>query len=244
MFLNKKIEIILPLYNEQETIHSTLEEVKLFSNSHPYFYFTFIDDGSADETPVILRNEIKNHNRIKYIITNKNQGKAITLKLGVLSSEADYIIFTDGDLAYSLTYLIQISEQLEESDVVIGNRNLGISRKNSIRLGRIISGEIFNFLVRIILGMKYTDTQAGIKGFRKESALQLFNLQTVENFAFDAELLFIAKTKRYKVYQIPVIVDQKHFKKESSLNLVNDSVKMFFSIMKVFFNAKMGKYSG
>lgn len=239
----EKLEVILPVYNESACISKTIEEVKAFSLSHPEFYFTFFDDGSTDETPSILKERLQNEKRINYVLSGKNQGKALAIKTGILLSKAEYVIFTDGDLAYSLDYLHTIKQKLNDYDIIIGNRNLG-KGENKRSYIRMITGESFNFLTQILLRLHYSDTQAGLKGFSRNAIVNLLALQTVTNFAFDAELLYLARLKGLKVGEIPVAVSTTHAAKTSSVDVFKDSLKMLFSLLKIVTNSRLGRYNG
>lgn len=235
-----KTTVIIPVFNECETITRTLSAVCDFAKANPDYYFLFVNDGSKDNTAEIIRNNIIGIPNISFLDLKKNKGKATALKSAVDILDTDYICFTDGDLAYSLNHLFLLVEALENNEVVIGNRNLG--EKNIRNIKRIIAGEAFNRMVRVILNLNITDTQAGIKGFRKEAAKELFTLNRIKNFAFDAELLYVAKLKGYRIGQIPAKVNEFHQKRPSTVKVFYHSPIMFVSLFKIIFNRIIGRY--
>jgi len=84
--------------------------------------------------------------------------------------------------------------------------------------------------------------QAGIKGFRKEVAIDLFSKQSINRFAFDVELLYLAQKKGYTIGEIPAIVSEIHLYKSSKVNLVRDSVKMIMNLIQIKYNDISGLY--
>ncbi len=113
-------------------------------------------------------------------------------------------------------------------------RNLTLLRK--------IAGQIFNLISRSILNLQYKDMQAGLKGFKKKPAQQIFKRQTLTGFSFDAEILFIAKKHGYTIGEIPARVSQQHLYKVSQVNIFKDSLKMLGCLLKIRLNDRAGYY--
>jgi dolichyl-phosphate beta-glucosyltransferase len=236
-----KVSVILPVYNESGIIHRTVSAVIDFAAQNPQYYFLFVNDASVDETGSLIKAKIKGIPNIALIESPQNLGKAGALKLGLQQTDTDYICFTDGDLAYSLDHLYKLVESLESHEVAIGNRNLSENHLRNVK--RVVAGEAFNRLVRILLSLPITDTQAGIKGFRKDAARKLFGLHLINDFAFDAELLYIAKLKGYRIGQIPATVDVDHQHLPSTVKIMSHSPGMLFSLFRILFYRISGKYA-
>ncbi|MEG4943663.1 glycosyltransferase [Microcoleus sp. F4-D5] len=192
-----KIAVILPVYNEAKCIAQTFDRILEFSQKNHAYNFIIVNDGSTDNTLQILENQLKNFptHHIKLISYSHRQGKGYAVKKGSECVDADCICFMDGDLAYSLEHLELLVKKLKEFDVVIGCRNLERENFRNLTLLRKISGKIFNFISGKILDLPYRDMQAGLKGFNKIPAREIFKNQTLTGFCFDAELLFLAKKK-------------------------------------------------
>ncbi|MEY3866230.1 MAG: hypothetical protein RLZZ338_121 [Cyanobacteriota bacterium] len=239
-----KIAILLPVYNEAKCIENTFDEIFLFCQKNPQYHFFFVNDGSTDQTKEILERKINavTYHPIDIISYPYRQGKGGAIQKAALQLDADYICFMDGDLAYSLEHLKMLISALEIYDMVIGCRNLDRANFRNLTLTRKILGKGFNWLTRKILNLRYKDMQAGLKGFRKEVAKELFIRQTITGFSFDAELIYLAKKKGYSIGEIPARVAEDHISKKSTVNLIKDSIKMFGCLLKIRYNDLMKYY--
>lgn len=237
----KRISIIVPVYNEAQCIVNTFASIVRFAIKKPWYNFIFVDDGSTDETRELLETQIQrlNNSQVSFISYENHRGKGYAVKTGVLYANGDYTCFIDGDLAYSLDHLDLIIAKLAEFDVVIGCRNLTPERSNGFSVLRIFAGKMFNLISRSLLNLKYTDMQAGIKGFNKSVAKDLFKTQILPGFAFDVELLYLAKKKGYSISEIPVIVCKKHLHKKSKVKLFQHSIGMLLDLLQILYNDKI-----
>ncbi|MBW4592571.1 MAG: glycosyltransferase [Brasilonema angustatum HA4187-MV1] len=231
------ISIIVPVYNEAQCIVSTFSSVLQFAVNKPWYDFIFVDDGSTDRTREILESQITlfNSKQISLLSYKAHRGKGYAVKTGVLYANSDYICFFDGDLAYSLDYLDLMVAKLADFDIVIGCRNLTPEKNNGFNFRRILAGRIFNLISRSLLNLNFTDMQAGIKGFDRYAAKDLFKTQIIPGFAFDVELLYLAKKKRYTIGEIPVVVSKKHLHKKSQVKLLKHSIEMFFDLLQIVY---------
>jgi dolichyl-phosphate beta-glucosyltransferase len=239
-----KIAVILPVYNEANCIEQTFDTILEFTQKNHAYNFIIVNDGSTDNTLQILENKLKGFptGHINLISYSNRQGKGYAVKKGCEDADADCICFMDGDLAYSLEHLEPLVEKLEKFDVVIGCRNLDRENFRNLTLLRKIAGKIFNFISRVILNLKYKDMQAGLKGFNKIPAQEIFKRQTLTGFSFDAELLFLAQKKGYTIGEIPAKISQQHLYKLSQVNILKDSLKMLSCLFKIRYNDRAGYY--
>lgn len=239
------LSVILPVYNESECINSTFESVLEYSKSHPFYQFIFVNDGSTDDTQHILEKKIaetgKDHH-IYLISYEHNQGKGYAIKKGVESSFGDYICFIDSDLAYSLSHVDFLADKLESFDVVIGCRNKISDNFKRVKPLRLLAGKLFNWMTQGILSLKFSDVQAGLKGFRRHVALALFEKQTIKRFCFDVEIIYLAQKMGYTIGEIPALVSSTHLSKISKVNLFKDSLRMFQSLIQIKINDNLGLY--
>ncbi|MBR8838731.1 MAG: glycosyltransferase [Stigonema ocellatum SAG 48.90 = DSM 106950] len=240
----RKVSVILPVYNEAKCIEKTLKSIFRFAKNRPNFNFIFVNDGSTDKTKEILSKKLESAKttNVKFISYEFNKGKGYAVKTGVKYADGDYICYMDSDLAYSLEHLDIIVEKLEYFDIVIGCRNLASSHIKGLSLMRKIAGKVFNLLSRIILDLPFSDMQAGIKGFKKDVAKELFKRQQIRGFSFDVELIYVAYKEGYDIGEIPVRVSAQHLYKKSKVNLFEDSIKMFFNLLQIRYKYMKGRY--
>lgn len=240
------ISVVLPAYNEQQMIGRTFAAVMDFARRHRVYEFIFVDDGSTDQTAAILRKLIakSESDQIRLVSLKQNMGKGGAMKRGFEDARGKLVIFTDGDLAYSLDHLPRMAGQLDEFDMVIGSRQLDQAdhQNNRRPLARTVLGEGFNSLARFIMGLPYRDTQAGLKGFRREAASLLFPRTRVMRYCTDVELLFLAHKLGLRVGEMPARVDPSHAAKPTSMNLFGDPPRMFADMMRIRWNSVRGRY--
>ena len=235
-----EISIIIPAYNETKRIKNTLESVIRFLDVYHkiiLYEIIIVDDGSKDNTI----NLIPKNKHIILLKNEINRGKGFSIKKGVLLAKYDFILFMDSDLATPLQELDNLYTYiLEGYDMAIASRNL----KNSNIVVkqpkyRQFAGKFFPFLVNIIAGLKFKDTQCGFKLMKAEPAKKIFSTMMINRFAFDVEMLYLAKKYGYKVVEVPVTwVDQKG----STVNFLRDSWRMLRDLFKIRLNNILGKY--
>ena len=191
----------------------------------------FVDDGSKDNTLKIAA-EFSGEN-IKIIPHKKNTGKGGAVKTGMLAACGDVIFFTDCDLAYGLDVIkdgYEIFEKNKEADLVIGSRRKHKDGYASYTLLRKIMSHVFMFVLKIYGGVKQSDSQSGMKGFRKDAAKKIFGLCETAGMLFDFEVLLIANKLGLKIEEMPVKIINHG---ESKVKVVKDSIKMLKEISRI-----------
>lgn len=241
-----RVQVVLPFYNEASLIRGTFTEVERFGMAHPEYAFLFVDDGSSDDTAGTVRMLISEselpESRLRLISYAPNRGKGWAVRAGVEGATAEVVLFTDGDLAYSMEHLPRLVSALERADVAIGSRSLvEKGERNTTRMRRVM-GWTFNKCARLILGLRHKDTQAGLKGFRIGAARAIFGRQRLGGFAFDVELCYLARRLGYRVAEVPAHVSEGHSYKVSKVNLIKDPIRMFGALLDVRRNALLGRY--
>lgn len=225
-----QLSIVIPAYNEQaRLVQTVLETINWCTTQDLNFEVIIADDGSQDETLALARLFEESDVRIRALAC-PHLGKGSAVRLGVLNAKGRYVLFMDADGATPLTEVPKLLASLGEGhDVVIGSRVGQHPDKVQVRtpLHRRIIGRIFAFFVNLFAVEGIADTQCGFKMFRREAALAIFSRQKILGFAFDVEILFIAKRLSLKIAEIPVNwVAQPG----SRVNLVIDSIKMLRDI--------------
>ena len=250
------LTLVIPTYNEEKRMPSTLETVVSYLAKQEYTSeILIVDDGSSDATRQVVTSFIAQHQdqgppRV-HLIENDHRGKGYTVRTGMLRGTGKYILFTDADLATPISEVGKMIGSLETgADVAIGTREgIGASRLDE-PFHRHVMGRIFNLMVRLISGLQFQDTQCGFKGFRREAAHDLFgrvqlygaDAKQIKGGAvtgFDVEVLYLALQAGYRIEEIPV---RWQYGAESKVNPLLDSARMFRDVLKVRWMAVRGVY--
>jgi glycosyltransferase involved in cell wall biosynthesis len=217
--------VILPLHNEATKSKHLCRELTKACRKFTKVTFMVVDDGSTDGTAAVLRQGLKGLDQVRVMAFPENGGKGRVVRLAFSRAKHDFLIFMDGDLAYSFDHLKPMLVALKKADVVIGSRSMIPQPQGGLPARRAFLGWAFNRLACLIFGFDYPDTQAGLKGFTHAAAQKIFSRQRIDDFAFDAELLYLARKLHLKVVQIPAEVCGTHTYKTSKVKLFKDSLR-------------------
>ena len=239
-----ELSLIVPAYNEEALIVSTLDGLAAYLSTRPETYeLIVVDDGSEDKTSRCIQ-DWKETNRadLHLLINERNMGKGFSIRRAVMESRGRFIIFIDADLPYELHAIDGFLSALRSGhDLAIGSRVLPGSEVKGVPILRYISGQIFSWMVQAVLFQGLPDTQCGFKSFRSEAAREIFRRLTISGFGFDVEMLFVARKLRLAIQPVPVqMIDHRH---RSRVRLVVDSFKMFANLFMVRWNNLQGKYN-
>ncbi|HJY98698.1 MAG TPA: dolichyl-phosphate beta-glucosyltransferase [Patescibacteria group bacterium] len=241
MSKNIHLTVLIPCYNEAKVIKENLTEISEFLSSKNYEWeLLVVDDGSRDNSVKKVL-ELKNP-KIKLVSYKINRGKGGALKEGIAKSSGRYIIFMDADLSVPVETIDAVLDKLEEgkSDVVIGTRKIK-SAKVLVHQPwlRENLGKGFTFITRIITGVKISDFTCGFKGFSGVSAKKIFSNSLLTRWAYDAEILYLAKKFGYKIFEVPVTWTNR---KDTRVKLWNAVVTSFTDLIRIKLNDWSGKY--
>jgi dolichyl-phosphate beta-glucosyltransferase len=233
------LTVVVPAYNEAGRIEKSLGEIRRYIASKPFpIELVVVDDGSTDQTVDI----VSRHPDIRLLSNGRNRGKGFTVRHGALEARGKYTLFTDADLSAPIDEADHLIKALESTgaDAAIGSRAL---RRELIGVHqpwrRELAGRVFNLLVRLFTGLKLHDTQCGFKLFRRETTRRAFELQRVEGFGFDPELLFLIERLGGKVVEVPVRWNDNPATKVCFLR---DSVGMFWDLVALRWRWRRGQY--
>ena len=236
------VSIVVPAFNEAARIGDSIRKITEFIRQSPLsFELIVVDDGSSDDTVAIINPfSIKG---LRLIRNHQNRGKGYTVRKGVLAATGKYVLFTDADLSApidEMTKLLDVALN-EDADVVIGSRAVDRSyiEKHQTRF-RELGGIVFNRMVRVFLGLDLHDTQCGFKLFHREKSRLIFEKQTTNGFGFDPELLFLARLHGLRIRETPV---RWSHAEGSKVRFLRDSSRMFLDLVRIRWNALMGRYS-
>lgn len=200
------LSVIIPAYNEEKRLAVSLPIIAAYLKAQPFTTeLVIVDDGSSDNTDTVARSF--QHEISTTVLRNEpNRGKGGAIRRGVLAANGKFRLFTDADLSAPIAELDKLWPHAEAGyDVVIGSRalpesNLAVRQPAS----RELAGRIFNAAVQTLLVPGILDTQCGFKLFSARAADSIFNQQTLSGFAFDVEILMLARKLGYKIREVPV----------------------------------------
>ena len=235
MEIGKSISIVIPAYNEAERIGATIETIHdYFSKKIRSFDIIVINDGSKDNTANIVLDLAKMIRNVTLLGSSINQGKGSSVRKGMIHATHDLILLTDADLSTPIDEFEKLVPWMQRGyDIAIGSRGM---KESEIILRqpwyRRMMGKGFNLLVRTLIVNDFRDTQCGFKLFRHEVAARIFRTSKIDGFAFDVEVLFIAKKMGYKTKEVPVRwIDSPR----SRVNPLRDPVKMLLDLLRIKF---------
>ena len=238
------LSIVIPAYNESLRIGKTLDAVRNYAASRPFeTEIVLVDDGSTDGTPELLKEFQSLWPQTRVLVNEINRGKGYSVRRGVLESRGELILFTDADLSAPIEEADKLLAALDATgaDAAIGSRALDrklIGVHQPWR--REFAGRCFNLLVRIFTGLALHDTQCGLKLFRRGSTRRAFELQRVERFGFDPEVLFLIERFGGKIVEVPVRWNDNPATK---VHFLRDSTRMFLDLIALRWRALTGKSS-
>ncbi len=206
------VSFVVPAYNEERRLSDSLARLVDFAGSQPYrAEITVVDDGSGDSTAEIARQAaartLPGNVSLRLLQHERNRGKGAAVRTGALAAPGDVILYLDADMATPPEETPKLLASLEAGvDVAAGSRVQpgGVDLRASQPALRRIGGRLFGLVRRRLLLSDVEDTQCGFKAFRKEAARAIFARQRLEGWAFDAELLFLARKLGFSVQQVPI----------------------------------------
>jgi dolichyl-phosphate beta-glucosyltransferase len=239
------LSIILPAYMEAAGIADALDELAEFLGSRNYgqVEVLVVVADSTDGTAKIAESRAGKFANFRLIHAGPRAGKGRDVRLGMYEATGRYRLFMDADLATPLAHLDDVWQLMQQDvPVIIAVRNLwsihkGLLRKFMSYFGNVVAQ------VLILPGIK--DTQCGFKAFEASAAEDIFGRMTMLGWSFDAEVLKIARLRRYQIRTIEA--PDWHDPKKAGMGLVGDSplhaaIKTFEDLFVIRWNVWTGRY--
>ncbi len=219
------LSVFFPAYNEEKnikkTVNASVEKLKKTAGSYEVIV---VDDGSLDQTAVIVKKLIKRNPRIKLIAHTPNRGYGAALKSGFTHCQYPWIAYTDSDGQFNFQEIDNFLDRRDEADLIIGYRS---PRRDPWQ--RILIGQMLKFWNLIFFGLWMHDVDCGFKLIKKEVIDQIGTLQTSSGMTA-TELLVKAKKSGFKIIEIPVT----HYPRQAGRQTGADPQVIWRSIKESF----------
>lgn len=241
---NIYLSLVIPAYNEAIRLAKNLPLIyDYLQRQNISFEIIIVDDGSIDNTSDIAR-DYQNYKENIILIRNiDNKGKGYAVRKGILAARGKICAFMDADLSVPLEHIFEMINYINQGySVIIASRNIpGSWVKIKQPLPRRLMGRFFRDLTNFLLTKDISDITCGAKVFTQEAAEKIFSTQRLDDWSFDAEILFLAKKYNFKIKEIPVTWKDRH---HSKVRFPRDIIKSLLGLIKIKLFDYQGYYHG
>ena len=234
------LSIIIPAYNEEDRLPRTLPQVVHFIEAQSYGVEVIIVNNNSQDKTRQIADKLAVEKPYIHVIDESTQGKGAAVRTGMLAGKGEYLFIADADLSMPITEVVKfLPPQIEPYDVAIGSREIEGAKRFDEPLYRHLMGRVFNMIVRVLAVPGFQDTQAGFKCFHRDRVQDILTRQTIDGWAFDVELLFIAQQLGQKIVEVPI---NWHYRPNSRINPLQDSYNMLVEVWGIRQKGKRGEY--
>ncbi|MEN9389390.1 MAG: hypothetical protein RLY61_474 [Candidatus Parcubacteria bacterium] len=241
------ISIVIPAYKQEKTIVQDMERVwNVLSGTRFDFELIVVVDGMLDNTFEVAKSFKKDN--VKVLGYKENMGKGFAVKYGMRRAQGDYIAFIDAGMEIDPNGISMIMEHMlwYNADIIVGSKRHPASRVVYPRIRRVYSWGYY-LLVRLLFQLKLTDTQTGLKLYKREVLEKALPRLVIKQYAFDIELLAVAKYLGYtRIFEAPVTVSLDFgsgTRLRSRLFLLDNFVRgMLYDTLAVFYRMYFLRY--
>ncbi|MCJ7512237.1 MAG: glycosyltransferase family 2 protein [Anaerolineales bacterium] len=235
------LSIIIPALDEEGRLPASLDSILAFLQAQPFrAEVLVVDNGSRDATYAVAQSYAR---RIPWIrvLQEPRRGKGAAVRQGMLAAQGQFRFIADADLSMPIEQVLGfLPPGLSEMDIAIASREAPGAARYGEPPHRHLIGRAFNWLVRLLAVPGFQDTQCGFKMFRDHVALDLFQVQQLEGWTFDVEVLFIALRRGYRIAEVPI---PWTFNPGSRVSVLRDSFAMLRDLFRIRRLWKQGAYA-
>jgi len=234
------LTIVIPAYNEERRLPTTLPRVVAFAEAQDYpVDVLVVDNASTDRTSDVARHIAAEHPIIS-LLYQPIRGKGAAVRKGMLEGRGEYLFICDADLAMPIEEVSKfLPPTLSNYDVAIASREARGAVRHNEPWYRHVMGRVFNLLVRLLAVPAIQDTQCGFKCFHREAARDIFTTQIVDGWAFDVEILYIARRRGYRIVEVPI---HWYYGQGSRVSPIRDSINMVMEVLRIRRHGRVGLY--
>jgi glycosyltransferase involved in cell wall biosynthesis len=230
--------VVIPARNEETTVAAVVRAALAAAVDE----VVVVDDGSTDATADLVRGYAERDGRVSLVGDAVNRGKGYAIKTGLAAARGDWVLFTDADLSVPFDELPRFIDALAGgADVAIGSRRMAGARLEKRQPWlRESMGSAFRFLTRrLLVGGEITDVTCGFKAFTRDAARFLSSHQTLWDWSFDAELLFVARKHGLKIENVPV---RWRHDEGTKVHMLRDAARALRGLVTIRMNDLKGVY--
>jgi dolichyl-phosphate beta-glucosyltransferase len=232
------LSVVIPAFNEERRLPGTLAQLAAHLCEQGWDWeIRVVDDGSTDGTSRVVEEMARADSRI-VLQREPHRGKGGAVKAGLTAARGAFRFICDADLSMPVRELRRfLPPALTGCDVAIGSREGAGARRIGEPLLRHLMGRVFNHAIQWLVLDGIEDTQCGFKMFTAGAVEAVFPFVTLEGWAFDIEVLCIAREQGLRIVEVPI---EWHHRGESRVSAIRDSAGMFRDLLRVRARARSG----
>jgi glycosyltransferase involved in cell wall biosynthesis len=225
-----KLSIVIPVYNERNTIEEILSRVEKTGLADEII---IVDDGSNDGTREFLAELAPQHPAMRLILHEKNQGKGAAVRTGIGAATLDLVLIQDADLEYDPRDYAALLKPIEEgmADVVYGSRFLGAPRRSTM-FWHMIANKLLTLFTNILFNSILSDMETGYKVFKRE-IIQAIPIRS-KRFNFEPEITAKLLKRRVRIFEVPISFNPREYSEGKKIGLI-DAFEAVWALIKYRF---------
>jgi dolichyl-phosphate beta-glucosyltransferase len=238
------LSIVVPAYNEEHRLPPTIDRLHAFLSAQPLRYeILIVDDGSKDGTCRVVEEATARIPHLRLVRQLPNKGKGAAVRLGMLEARGQIRVMCDADCSMPPEQLPRLLAPITSctAEIAIGSR-YAEGAKTDVKqpFYRVLWSRLANKVIQRSLVPGVRDTQCGFKAFTAEAARNLFSVAKIDGWAFDLEILALARRRNFAIAEVGV---EWKDDRRSRINPLKDLWKVIREAMTIRRNLKRGVYN-